>query len=156
MVLAAGKLQSFPLQDDPVGYAWSKEVATNWRLKQDYDRVGNKRETQHRFRQKWAQEYGEDLIASITTTNKKVEGYEEIDETMGDIVSIAKIFRDEGGESSNATIRNDGILATRNYVNWCLKQEHAVAWNAATKRCDFLQLSKKYKKYSRRAGPSDQ
>ena len=75
----------------------------------------------------------------------KAEGNEEIDETICEFVSIAKIFRDEGGESSNATIRKDGIWATRNYVEWCLKQEHAVAWNAATKRCDFLQLSKKYR-----------
>ena len=107
--MAAVELQSFPLEGDPVGYAWSKEVASNWRLRQDYDRVGKKRAAQHIFRQKWAQEYGEDLIASITTTKKKVEGYEEIDETIGEFVSIAKIFRDEGGESSNATIRKMGF-----------------------------------------------
>ena len=49
------------------------------------------------------------MIASITTTKKKVEGYGEIDETVGEFVSIAKIFRDEGGESSNATIRKMGF-----------------------------------------------
>lgn len=67
------------------------------------------------------------MIASITATKKKVEAYEEIDETIGELVSIAKIFRDEGGESSNATIRTYWMLATRNYVEWCLKQEYAVA-----------------------------
>ena len=51
------------------------------------------------------------------------------------------------GESSNAMIRKYGMLATRKYIEWCLNQKYAVAWNAATKRCHFLQLTKKYRMF---------
>ena len=59
---------------------------------------------------------------------------------------MAEIYRKEGGESTNAVIRADGIIATKNYLNFCLHHENFVAWNAGTERCDFLLLTKRWRK----------
>ena len=36
----AFELGTFPLQGNAIGFAWSKEVAKNQLLKENYDRVG--------------------------------------------------------------------------------------------------------------------
>ena len=140
---SALQLKSFPLQGNPVGYAWSKAVAKDMLLKEDYDRVGKSREAQRAFRMEWCRKQHDRLQSMVKV---KKDTFEKIDESVGEYVSIAMIFKAQGGESTHAIIRKDGLRATVNYVKFCLQNKHFVAWNEATQRCDFLLLRRKWRK----------
>ena len=91
-------------------------------LKEDYDRVGKSWKAQRLFRKRWAAAQADELEAKIT--QEKTDTFSEIDESIGEYVSIAQIYRDEGGESTNPVLRRDGIIATKNYLSWCMLQKN--------------------------------
>ena len=47
-------LGTFPLQGNAIGFAWSKDVAANQLLKENYDRVGKKQAAQRELWLNWA------------------------------------------------------------------------------------------------------
>ena len=134
-------LNTFPMNKHPAGYAWSREVAQNMQLKADYDAVGKQQKAQQAFRKEWARKEYSKLVAKHKV---KKDTYEEIDQSIGEYLTIAEIFEKEGGNSTNPTIRRDGIKATVNYLKFCLERSHFCAWSEATKRCDFLRLSRRW------------
>ena len=144
MFRAAANAEKFDLQGNQVGYHWSKEVANKPDLKEDDDRVGKSRDAQRLYRKRWAARHANKLDSQIMMLKK--ETYTEIDESIGEFVSIATIYRDEGGESSNPVIRRAGIAATANYLEFCMRQAHFVQFNEATGRCDFLKLTRRWRK----------
>ena len=63
------ELGTFPLQGNAIGYAWSKEVATNQLLKENYDRVGKQMADQRELRHSWAHKQY-DILKGTTKTKK--------------------------------------------------------------------------------------
>ena len=67
-------------------------------MKEDYDRVGKTRAAQKEFRLSWAHKQY-DILKGTTKTKKS--SFNDIDESIGEFVSVAEIYRKEGGESTN-------------------------------------------------------
>ena len=137
------ELKSFPMGRNPISYAWSKAAAADILLKADYDAVGKQQKAQQAFRLECAKKEYNRLVAQQKV---KKDTYEEIDQSIGEYITIAQIFDIEGGNSSNQTIRRDGIQATANYIRFCLEKSHFCAWNEGTQRCDFLRLTRRWYK----------
>ena len=103
--------------------------------------MGKTQKAQQAFRLEWAKKEYNKLISQHKI---KKDTFEEIDQSVGEYMTIGQIFELEGGNSTNATIRKDGIKTTCNYIKFCLERSHFCAWSDATQRCDFLRLTRRW------------